>query len=89
MSVSRSVIPITSDFDRELFGGRGDTDDQVGYLEGVKARFGKSYTGEPDAIAAELAQDAAVQAADNTRMLGTIAEHIAPSIGWSPRSQPV
>ncbi len=102
VSVSRSVIPITSDFDRELFGGRGDTDDQVGYLEGVKARFGKSYTGEPDAIAAELAQDAAVQAADtvlltvpnqlgvdyNTRMLGTIAEHIAPSIGWSPGSQP-
>ena len=56
VSVSRSVIPITSDVDRELFGGRGDAEDQVGYLEGVKARFGKSYTGEPDAIAAELAQ---------------------------------
>ena len=97
VSVSRSVIPITSDLDRELFGGRGDTDDQVGFLEGVRARFGKSYTGEPDAIAVELAKDAAVQAADtllltvpnqlgvdyNTRMLATIAEHIAPAIGWS------
>jgi hypothetical protein len=28
------------------------------------SRFGRSYTGEPDRIADELAKDAAVQAAD-------------------------
>lgn len=98
VSVSRSVIPITSDLDRELFGSREDSEDQVGILEGVRARFGKSYTGEPDQIAAELAQDAAVQAADtvlltvpnqlgieyNARMLETIAREIAPAIGWAP-----
>ncbi|WP_375424070.1 LLM class flavin-dependent oxidoreductase [uncultured Friedmanniella sp.] len=97
VSVSRSVLPITSDEDRAYFGGRDD-DDQVGVLEGVRSRFGRSYTGEPDAIAAELAADPAVQAADtllvtvpnmlgvayNTRMLATIARDIAPALGWTP-----
>ncbi|NQX28811.1 LLM class flavin-dependent oxidoreductase [Microbacteriaceae bacterium VKM Ac-2854] len=95
VSVSRSVLPITSDIDRAYFGGRGDGD-QVGILDGARSRFGRSYTGEPDAIARELAADAAVAAADtvlltvpnqlgveyNARMLETIAEHIAPAIGW-------
>ena len=97
VSVSRSVLPITSDEDRSYFGGRPD-DDQVGLLEGVRSRFGRSYTGDPDSIAVELAADAAVQAADtllltvpnmlgveyNTRLLATIARDIAPALGWRP-----
>ncbi|HVS84476.1 MAG TPA: LLM class flavin-dependent oxidoreductase [Gaiellaceae bacterium] len=97
VSVSRSVLPIVSDLDRRLFGRDGEGD-QVGYLDGAIARFGRQYTGEPDRIAAELAQDAAVAAADtvlltvpnqlgveyNARMLETIAREIAPSLGWSP-----
>ena len=63
VSVSRSVIPITSDLDRRYF-GRDDNLDQVGYLDGHTSRFGRTYTGEPDVIARELAQDQAVQAAD-------------------------
>jgi alkanesulfonate monooxygenase SsuD/methylene tetrahydromethanopterin reductase-like flavin-dependent oxidoreductase (luciferase family) len=102
VSVSRSVIPLASDLDVAYFGDRAlqDGRDQVGYLEGVLARFGKSYIGEPDAIADQLAQDAAVQAADtilltvpnqlgvdyNTNMLQTIAEHVAPAIGWEPNA---
>ena len=54
VSVSRSVLPIASDEDRRYFGSGGDGD-QVGYLDGALARFGNSYTGEPDAIAAEIA----------------------------------
>ncbi len=99
VSVSRSVIPIVSDEDRALFGGRsGEDRDTVGYLDGGLARSGRSYTGEPDAIAQELASDVAVKAADtllltvpnqlgvdyNARMLETIATEIAPAIGWSP-----
>ncbi|PPF25378.1 hypothetical protein [Rathayibacter rathayi] len=94
--VSRSVLPITSDLDRLYFGGRGEQD-QVASLEGVQARFGRSYTGEPDATAAELAADVAVQEVDtllltisnqlgvefNTRLLRTVAESIAPSLGWA------
>jgi alkanesulfonate monooxygenase SsuD/methylene tetrahydromethanopterin reductase-like flavin-dependent oxidoreductase (luciferase family) len=97
VSVSRSVLPITSDLDRRLF-GRDRDQDQVGWLDGAVARFGRSYTGEPDAIAAELAQDAAVAAADtilltvpnqlgveyNARLLETIVRDVAPAIGWSP-----
>ena len=78
--------------------GRPQTSDQVGYLDGGLARFGRSYIGEPDVIAEELARDAAVREADtllltvpnqlgveyNTRLLETIAEHIAPAVGWQP-----
>ena len=100
VSVSRSVIPLATDLDRAYFGDRAlrDGADQVGALEGVIARFGKSYIGEPDVIADQLARDVAVQAADtllltvpnqlgveyNTTMLATIAEHVAPAVGWSP-----
>jgi alkanesulfonate monooxygenase SsuD/methylene tetrahydromethanopterin reductase-like flavin-dependent oxidoreductase (luciferase family) len=97
VSVSRSVMPITSDLDRRLFGNDAN-EDQVGWLDGAISRFGRSYSGEPDKIAEELAQDAAVRAADtvlltvpsqlgveyNTAMLETIAHDIAPAIGWSP-----
>ena len=100
--MSRSIIPLVTDRDREIFGPRmaGDTKDQVGFLDGGLARFGKSYIGEPDAIAAELAQDAAVAASDtlivtvpnqlgveyNTHLLASIAEHVGPAIGWEPAS---
>ena len=97
VSVSRSVLPVTEDIDRLYFGDQGH-DDQVGLLEGVQTRFGRTYAGEPDKIAAELAADEAVQAADtvlftvpdqlgveyNARILDTIARHIAPAIGWTP-----
>jgi len=102
VSVSRSVLPITSDFDRQLF-GKDENSDQVGWLDGGIARFGRSYTGEPDEIAEELARDVAVQAADtilltvpsqlgveyNARMLETIARDIAPAIGWQPAGSAV
>lgn len=100
ISVSRSVLPIASDLDRQYFGG-DPGEDQVGVLEGVRARFGKSYVGEPDRVAAELAKDAAVQEADtllvtvpnmlgvqyNAHLLEAIARHVAPAIGWRPPEQ--
>jgi alkanesulfonate monooxygenase SsuD/methylene tetrahydromethanopterin reductase-like flavin-dependent oxidoreductase (luciferase family) len=97
VSVSRSVMPIVTDLDRQYFGERSG-EDQVGILEGVRARFGKSYVGEPDRLAEELAGDVAVQAADtllvtvpnmlgveyNAHLLETITRHVAPAIGWVP-----
>jgi alkanesulfonate monooxygenase SsuD/methylene tetrahydromethanopterin reductase-like flavin-dependent oxidoreductase (luciferase family) len=97
VSVSRSVVPITSDLDRRLFGNDAN-ENQVGWLDGAFSRFGRSYTGEPDRIAEELSQDEAVRAADtvlltvpsqlgvdyNAAMLETIAQEIAPAIGWAP-----
>jgi alkanesulfonate monooxygenase SsuD/methylene tetrahydromethanopterin reductase-like flavin-dependent oxidoreductase (luciferase family) len=101
VSISRSVLPIVTDEDRAYFGRReaADSSDQVGYLDAnTLARFGRSFIGDPDVIAEELAKDAAVQAADtvlltvpnqlgveyNTHLLETITKHVAPAIGWSP-----
>lgn len=97
VSVSRSILPLIDDETRHYFGLRAqaDSQDQVGWLDGGNARFGRSYIGEPDKIAAELAQDAAVQAADtvlvtvpnqlgvefNARILESIARDIRPSLG--------
>ena len=97
VSVSRSILPIFDDDTRHYFGVRAqaDSEDQVGHLDGGLARFGKSYIGEPDKVAAELAQDAAVQDADtvlvtvpnqlgvdfNARLLEVIVRDIVPSLG--------
>jgi alkanesulfonate monooxygenase SsuD/methylene tetrahydromethanopterin reductase-like flavin-dependent oxidoreductase (luciferase family) len=96
VSVSRSIIPVTTDRDREYFGRERDSQDQVGYLDGGLARFGKSYVGEPDVIAEALAQDAAVQKAGtvlvtvpnqlgveyNAHLLESIVTLVAPGAGW-------
>jgi alkanesulfonate monooxygenase SsuD/methylene tetrahydromethanopterin reductase-like flavin-dependent oxidoreductase (luciferase family) len=97
VSVSRSVLPIVTEEDRRWFGMRGaGTSDQLGYLDGGIARFGRTYAGEPEAIAAELAEDRAVREADtllvtvpnqlgveyNARLLATIADQVAPALGW-------
>ena len=95
VSVSRSILPLTTDEDWAYFGRERSSSDQVGYLDGGLARFGKSYVGEPDQIAADLAKDAAVQAADtvlvtvpnqlgvdyNAHLLRSIVEHVAPAAG--------
>ncbi|NVM97246.1 LLM class flavin-dependent oxidoreductase, partial [Arthrobacter sp. SDTb3-6] len=66
VSVSRSVIPVVDDVDRMYFGLRSQAQnkDQVGMIDGLLSRFGKSYMGDPEDIARDLAADAAVQAAD-------------------------
>ncbi|MHC8608746.1 LLM class flavin-dependent oxidoreductase [Paenarthrobacter ureafaciens] len=100
VSVSRSVIPIVDAEDNHYFGLRAqaDREDQVGILDGALSRFGKSYIGEPEQLAEELAQDAAVQSADtllltvpnqlgveyNAKLLSNVAKHIAPAVGWTP-----
>jgi alkanesulfonate monooxygenase SsuD/methylene tetrahydromethanopterin reductase-like flavin-dependent oxidoreductase (luciferase family) len=100
ISVSRSVLPIVDDEDRRYFAGSAlrDGRDQVGIIDGLTARFGKSYVGEPDRLAEELAADTAVQAADtllltvpnqlgvefNAKLLGNVARYIAPVLGWRP-----
>ncbi len=97
VSVSRSILPLIDDETRHYFGLRAQADakDQVGYIGPELARFGRSYIGEPDAISAELAQDAAVAAADtllvtvpnqlgvefNTRLLESIVKDVVPALG--------
>lgn len=96
VSVSRSIFPIVSDLDRRLFGGQGGSTDQVGYIDGMISRFGKTYAAEPDRLVAELAADEAVTEADtllitvpnqlgvdyNAHLMESMIKHVAPGLGW-------
>jgi alkanesulfonate monooxygenase SsuD/methylene tetrahydromethanopterin reductase-like flavin-dependent oxidoreductase (luciferase family) len=96
VSVSRSIFPIVSDLDRAYFGRESDSQDQVGYIDGGVARFGKSYAGEPDQLVKELAEDEAIAAADtllltvpnqlgvdyNAHVMDSVVRHVAPALGW-------
>lgn len=66
--VTRSIQPITTDFDRQIFGYQGaeTKQDQVGYLAYHQdpTIFGKTFVGEPDKLVKELAEDEAIKEAD-------------------------
>jgi alkanesulfonate monooxygenase SsuD/methylene tetrahydromethanopterin reductase-like flavin-dependent oxidoreductase (luciferase family) len=96
VSVSRSIFPITNDMDRAYFGHEARSQDQVGYLDGGQARFGKTYAGEPDQLVKDLVEDEAVAAADtllltipnqlgvdyNAHLLDSVLRHLALDLGW-------
>ena len=96
VSVSRSVFPIVSDLDRAYFGGETRSSDQVGYIDGGTARFGKTYAGEVEDLVRDLKEDEAVAAADtllltipnqlgvdyNLHVLDAVVNHVAPALGW-------
>lgn len=98
VSVSRSIVPLIDEDSRRYFGLRAQADarDQVGYLDGGLARFGRSYLGEPGRLVEELSRDAAVAAADtvlvtvpnqlgvdfNVRLLEAVSRDLSPALGW-------
>jgi alkanesulfonate monooxygenase SsuD/methylene tetrahydromethanopterin reductase-like flavin-dependent oxidoreductase (luciferase family) len=96
VSVSRSIFPIVSDLDRTYFGHEGNSQDQVGFLDGGRARFGKTYAGEPEQLIKQLAEDEAIAAADTllltipnqlgvdycAHILDSLLREIAPELGW-------
>lgn len=102
VSVSRSVFPIVSELDARFFGLRGaESRDQIGYIDGFRSTFGKTYAAEPDVLIEQLAADTAVQEADtlmltipsqlgvdyNLHILQAFAEHVAPALGWKPNTE--
>jgi alkanesulfonate monooxygenase SsuD/methylene tetrahydromethanopterin reductase-like flavin-dependent oxidoreductase (luciferase family) len=96
VSVSRSIFPIVDDLDRAYFGREGSSQDQVGFLDGGKARFGKTYAGDPERLIKQLAEDEAIAAADTllltipnqlgvdycAHILDTLLRQVAPELGW-------
>ncbi len=96
VSVSRSIFPLVNDLDRAYFGGGGQDSDQVGFLDGGTARFGRSYAAEPDELVRLLAEDEAIAAADtllltvpnqlgvdyNAHVLDSVVRLVAPGLGW-------
>ena len=101
VSVSRSIFPLVSDRDRQLFGLQATSSDEVGYLDGGNATFGRSYAAEPDVLIEQLKADPAIEAADtlmltipntlgvepNLAILRNFAEYVAPALGWIPATK--
>jgi alkanesulfonate monooxygenase SsuD/methylene tetrahydromethanopterin reductase-like flavin-dependent oxidoreductase (luciferase family) len=95
VSVSRSIFALIDDRDRAYFGG-GDSSDQIGVLDNMRAVFGRSYAAEPDRLVEQLRADEAIAAADtllltvpnqlgvdyNVHVLESILTHVAPALGW-------
>jgi alkanesulfonate monooxygenase SsuD/methylene tetrahydromethanopterin reductase-like flavin-dependent oxidoreductase (luciferase family) len=97
VSVSRSIFPITTAQDAMYF-GHSQEGDGIGYIDGFRSTFGKTYADEPDALVEQLKQDAAIASADtlmltipsqlgvafNSRLVESFAKYVAPSLGWQP-----
>ncbi|QIG39876.1 LLM class flavin-dependent oxidoreductase [Microbacterium sp. 4R-513] len=95
VSVSRSIFPLTTAEDELYFGGRQDGEG-VGYIDGMRSTFGKTYAAAPDVLIEQLKQDAAIASADtlmltipsqlgvefNLRIVESFAKHVAPALGW-------
>ncbi len=96
VSVSRSIFPIVNEQDRMYFGREGDSQDQIGYLDGGIARFGKTYAGSPERLIDELAKDEAIASADTllltipnqlgvdycAHVIASLLTDVAPALGW-------
>ena len=95
VSVSRSIFALVDDRDRMYF-GRGDSSDQVGIIDNMRAVFGRSYADEPDRLVEALRADEAIAEADtllltvpnqlgvdyNAHVIEAILTHVAPALGW-------
>jgi len=95
VSVSRSIFALMNGRDR-LYFGRDESTDQVGFIDNMRAVFGRSYAAEPDVLIEMLKDDEAIAEADtllltvpnmlgveyNTHVIESILTHIAPALGW-------
>jgi alkanesulfonate monooxygenase SsuD/methylene tetrahydromethanopterin reductase-like flavin-dependent oxidoreductase (luciferase family) len=97
VSVSRSIFALVDDRARAYFGGSGDEQDHIGFIDAnTRAIFGRSYAAEPDVLVKQLAEDEAIAGADtllltvpnqlgvdyNAHVIEAILTHVAPALGW-------
>jgi len=97
VSVSRSIFALMNDMDRAYFGGSGESEDSIGYIDPqTQAIFGRSYAAEPDKLIEQLKKDEAIAEADtllltvpnqlgveyNAHVIDSILKHVAPALGW-------
>ncbi len=95
VSVSRSIFALTDERDHAYF-GRGDSSDQIGLIDNMRAIFGRSYADEPNRLVEQLREDEAIAEADtllltvpnqlgvdyNAHVIEAILTHVAPALGW-------
>jgi len=97
VSVSRSIFALVDDRDRAYFGGEGEGEDQIGFIDPrTRAIFGRSYAAEPDVLIEQLRKDEAITEADTLLLtipnqlgvaycahaIEAILTHVAPALGW-------
>jgi alkanesulfonate monooxygenase SsuD/methylene tetrahydromethanopterin reductase-like flavin-dependent oxidoreductase (luciferase family) len=95
VSVSRSIFALVDDRDRAYFGG-GESADQVGMIDKMRAVFGRTYAAAPDRLIEELRADEGIAEADTLLLtvpnqlgvdycahaIESILKHVAPALGW-------
>jgi alkanesulfonate monooxygenase SsuD/methylene tetrahydromethanopterin reductase-like flavin-dependent oxidoreductase (luciferase family) len=95
VSVSRSIFALTNETDHAYF-GQGDSQDQIGVIDEMRAVFGRTYAAEPDRLVEQLRADEAIAEADtllltvpnqlgvdyNCHVIESILTHVAPALGW-------
>ena len=95
VSVSRSIFALMNDRDRMYFGGDASRD-HVGFIDNMRAVFGRSYAAEPEVLIEQLRTDEAIAEADtllltvpntlgvdyNAHVIESILTHVAPALGW-------
>jgi alkanesulfonate monooxygenase SsuD/methylene tetrahydromethanopterin reductase-like flavin-dependent oxidoreductase (luciferase family) len=97
VSVSRSIFALVDHRDRTYFGGSGEDQDHIGFIDPkTRAIFGRSYAAEPDVLVRQLAEDEAIAEADtllltvpnqlgvaySAHVVEAILTHVAPALGW-------
>ena len=84
-----------NDRDR-LYFGQDESRDQTGFIDNMRAVFGRTYAAEPELLVEQLREDEAIAEADtllltvpntlgveyNTHVIESILLHVAPALGW-------
>ena len=95
VSVSRSIFALVDERD-QLYFGNDRSSDQVGFIDNMRAVFGRSYAAEPDVLVEQLREDEAIAEADtllltvpntlgveyNAHVIEAILRFVAPKLGW-------
>jgi hypothetical protein len=50
VSVSRSIFPLVDGRHREYFGFSRSKEDSIGFIDNMRALFGRTYAAEPDVL---------------------------------------
>jgi len=96
VSVSRSIFPLVDDRDREYFGFSRSKEDSIGFIDNMRAVFGRTYAAEPEDLVRQLAADEGIAEADTllltvpnqlgvgycAHVIETILTQVAPALGW-------
>ena len=77
VSVSRSIIALVDDRDRAYFGHKGEGEDQIGFIEQLRA---DEAIAEGDTLLLTVPNQLGVEY--NAHVIQSILTHVAPALGW-------